>query len=81
MKPMNNKSMLHFLFDQMEKLDKNLIDVETAKAQANLAKQANNSMKYELDRASLLMKIGEHNKVNSDKVDLRNIESINFDSI
>ena len=41
MQPTNNKSLLHFLFDQMEKLDKKEIDVEQAKAQANLAKQAN----------------------------------------
>ncbi len=44
MKPTNNKSLLHFLFDTMDKLEKKEIDVDTAKAQANLAKQANNEV-------------------------------------
>ena len=41
MTPVNNKSMLAFIFLQMEKLNNNEIDVQTASAQANLAKQAN----------------------------------------
>ena len=45
MKPVNNKSMLAFLFDQMEKLNAKEISVDEAKAQANLAKQANNSLR------------------------------------
>ena len=48
MKPVNNKSLLHFIYDQMEKLDKKEIDVSQAQAQADLAKQANNVLKYEL---------------------------------
>ena len=46
MTPVNNKSMLAFIFLQMEKLDNNEIDVQTASAQANLAKQANNALMY-----------------------------------
>lgn len=81
MKPVNNKSMLAFIFDQMEKLDTKQISVEEAKAQAQLAKQANNSLKYELDRANTLIKIDEHNALNSTKVkvELREAESKNFD--
>jgi len=68
MKPVNNKSLLHFIFDQMEKLDKNDINVDQAKAQANLAKQANNSLKYEMDRAVVKMKISQHNKETGENI-------------
>jgi len=79
MTPVNNKSLIAFLFDQMNKLDENVIDVEQAKAQANLAKQVNNAMKYELDLVKVKMEISEFNKTSSDKVELRNVESKNFD--
>lgn len=79
MKPVNNKSLLHFVYGQMEKLDKKEIDVQTAKAQADLAKQANNVMKYELDRANLLMKLDSHNRENKAEINLREIESKNFE--
>jgi len=78
MKPVNNKSLLHFIFDQMEKLDTKEIDIEQAKAQSLLAKQANNAMKYELDRATTLLKLSEYNR-DGQKVELRNVEGINFD--
>ena len=79
MKPVNTKSLLAFVFDQMEKLDSNTIDVEQAKAQANLAKQVNNAMKYELDLANTKMKVAEFNKTNDLKVEIRNAESKNFE--
>jgi 23S rRNA G2445 N2-methylase RlmL len=79
MKPVNNKSLIAFLFDQMDKLDENKIDVETAKAQANLAKQVNNAMKYELDLANTKIKIAQHNIEALVKVELRNAESKNFE--
>jgi hypothetical protein len=79
MTPVNNKSMLAFIFGQMEKLDKNEIDVNQAKAQAELAKQANNTMKYELDRVNTEIKIAQHNAVYGKPVNLRDVESKNFD--
>ncbi len=79
MKPVNNKSMIAFLFDQMDKLDKKEIDNQTAREQANLAKQVNNSMKYELDRAKIKMQLADHNALSETKVELRNIESINYE--
>jgi propanediol dehydratase small subunit len=79
MKPVNNKSLLHFIFDQMEKLDNASITVEQAKAQANLAKQANNSLKYELERATTLMKISEHRINYNNDIELREAEGKNFD--
>lgn len=79
MKPVNNKSLLHFIFDQMEKLDADSICTEQAKVQANLAKQANNALKYELDRANTLMKIDSYNRANGTEIKLRNSEGKQFD--
>jgi hypothetical protein len=77
MTPTNNKSLLHFIFGQMEKLDNKEIDIDQAKAMALLAKQANNSLKYELDRANVQMKLAEHN-LDRIRIDLRNAEGSNF---
>jgi hypothetical protein len=43
----------------MRKLDNNSIDVDNAKAQANLIKQANNTIRFELDRAVSIAKFGQ----------------------
>ncbi len=79
MRAVNNKSLLGFIYDQMEKLDNGTSTVDEAKAQANLAKQANNMMRYELDLAKTKMDIKEHNSKYQDNVELRNIESKNFE--
>jgi hypothetical protein len=81
MKPVNNKSVLAHIFDQMNKLDKGEIDVATAKAQAELSKQVNNALKYELDRANTLMKLAKHNAEYRQNIELRNAESKNFDNV
>lgn len=78
MTPVNNKSMIAFIFGQMEKLDNGTIDVQVAREQSNLAKQVNNAMKYELDRAKTLMELAKHNAVFKDGTNLREIESKNF---
>jgi len=78
MTPVNNKSMIAFLFDQMDKLDRDVIDVSKAREQGNLAKQVNNAMKYELDRARTKMDLTKHNALYKDGLDLRDIESKNF---
>ena len=78
MTPVNNKSMIAFLFGQMDKLDNDEIDVLKAREQGNLAKQVNNAMKYELDRAKTRMELTKHNAIYKDGVDLRDIESKNF---
>ena len=78
MKPVNNKSMISFLFDQMEKLDNEEISVSQANQQANLAKQVNSAMRYELDRAKLKMELTKHNAIYKDGLNLREIESKNF---
>lgn len=79
MTPVNNKSLIAFLFNQMDKLDKDEIDVLKAREQGNLAKQVNNAMKYELDRAKTKMELTKHNAIYKDGLDLRDIESKNFD--
>lgn len=79
MKPVNSKSLLSFVFSQMEKLDNNEIDVAQAREQSNLVKQANNLLKYELDRAKVKMQLTEHNAIYKDGCNLRDIESKNFE--
>jgi len=79
MQPMNNKSLLHFIYGKMEKLDKKEITVEDANAQANLAKQANNAIIYELKRAEVLLKL-EQSKKEGANVELREVEGKLFDS-
>lgn len=68
----NNSDLLKFVLGQMKKLDNGEIDTEQAKAQANLAKQANNSLRYELDRTSLQLKLRLNN---SEDLKIRDIES------
>lgn len=80
MKPANSKSLLHFLFDQMDKLDKKEIDVQTANQMANLAKQANNVMSYELKRVDTMIRLSEHNKQYDDDIVLREVDSKAFDN-
>lgn len=79
MKAVNNKSLLAFIYDQMEKLDNGAVSVDQAKAQASLAKQANNMMRYELDLAKTKMSLSEHNKLTGESIELRNVESKNFE--
>ena len=50
-KKVNSKELLRHSFDMMMMLKSKVINVEEAKAQSNLLKQANNLLKYELDRA------------------------------
>lgn len=78
MKPVNNKSLVAFLFDQMEKLNEGEITKEDANTQANLAKQINSQMRYELDRAKVVMELTKHNAIYKDGANIREIESKNF---
>ena len=79
MKPVNSKSLLAFVFDQMEKLNKGETKVEEAQAQAKLAQQANNIVKNEHERTRVLMELARHNAVYKDGLNLREIESKNFE--
>jgi len=79
MKPVNNKSLVSFLYDQMEALKDGKIDINTAEAQCKLARQINSQMRYELERARVVMDLSKHNAVFKDGTTLREIESKNFD--
>ncbi len=50
-KTANTKELFKHAFDLMLLLKAKVISVEEAKAQANLLKQSNNILRYELDRA------------------------------
>jgi len=78
MKPVNSKSLLGFVFEQMQKLDEDKITVDVAREQGNLVKQANNLLNYEINRAKVQMKLTEHNAIYKDGLNLREIESKNF---
>jgi len=61
-------------------LDTGVISVEQAKAQAQIGKQANNVLKYELERADTEMKLFEFNRDNVNAaLKLRLIETKPFD--
>ncbi len=62
----NTEHIFKHLCDQMDKLNSKVITVDEAKEQANLSKQANNILKYELDRAKFVQKFGDET--------IRNIE-------
>ena len=75
--PVNTKSLLSFIFRQMEKLDSGEIDPNQACAQAKLASQANNLLDYELKRTLIQMKLKETGYNTEPR--LREIESKAFD--
>lgn len=65
-KKVNSKELLKHSFNCMMLLKQKMISVEEAKAQANLLKQSNNLLKYELERAIALEKY--------ENLDIRDIE-------
>lgn len=67
-KKANSKELLKHSFNLMSLLNSNSISVEEAKAQANLIKQANNILRYELDRALAIQKF--------DKIEIRDVEEL-----
>ncbi len=79
MKPVNNKSLTAFLFDQMEKLQNGEITESQAMAQVSIAKQINSQMRYELERANTIMKVAQFQIETGHNVQVREIESKNFD--
>lgn len=80
MQPVNNKSLVAFLFGQMEKLDKGEIKVEQAIAQTKIAAQITQQMNYELNRVKVAMELTKHNAIYKDGTQLREVESKNFDN-
>lgn len=64
----NSKSLLQHAFNTMQLLKNKEISVEDAKAQANLLKQSNNLLKYELERAAYIQKY--------ENIEIREIEDL-----
>jgi len=79
MTPVNTKSLLAFVFGQMEKLDTKEIDVDTASAQSKLVQQANNLIRSEHERTRVKMELERHNKEYASNIEMREIESKNFE--
>jgi len=79
MTPVNTKSLLAFVFNQMEKLDTKEIDVDTANAQSKLVQQANNLLRSEHERTRVKMELERHNKEYNSTLNFREIESKNFE--
>lgn len=80
MKPVNTKSLFHFVCDQMEGLATGEVSVEHAKVQSGLAKQAHNFLKYELERTALEIEMRKFNLMHGANVQLRQIEGKPFDN-
>lgn len=79
MTPVNTKSLLAFVFNQMEKLDSKEIDVDTANSQSKLIQQANNIIRSEHERTRVKMELERHNSAYNSNLTFREIESKNFD--
>ena len=81
MQPVNTKSLLAFIFNQMERLEAGEIDAQTACAQAKLASQASNVLNYELKRTIVQMRMQQVGTgIKATDITLREIESKPFDS-
>ena len=74
MQPCNSKSLLHFIYGQMEKLDKKEISSEDATAQAKLGVVALGLLLYETKRALTIKELDGTGIV------LREIEGKAFDN-
>lgn len=72
-KTANSQNIFKHLCDQMDKLNSKVVSVEEVKAQANLAKQANNLLRYELDKAIALKKY--------EGLEIKTIEEIDQDNL
>lgn len=76
MEPVNTKSLLAFIFRQMERLSAGDIDAQTAQAQAKLASQASNVLNYELKRTIVQMRMKQIGAgIDAQDITLREIES------
>lgn len=79
MTPVNNKSTLAFLWDQMDKLDRKETTVAEATAMAKLAGQVHNCLNYELSRAKIALELHREYKNSGRLIELREAEVKNFD--
>lgn len=59
------------IYSQMEKLDRNEIDCETARAQAHLGRQANNVVRNTVQMNNTMLSIRRHNLQNNDSMSFK----------
>ena len=79
--PCNTKSLLAFIFNQMERLSNGEITANEACAQAKLASQASNVLNYELKRTIVQIRLQQMGAgIESSDVRLREIESKSFEN-
>lgn len=76
MQPVNTKSLLAFIFNEMEKLSNKETTPQEAMAQAKLASQASNLLNYELKRTIVQIRLNEIGTgLQAQDIVLREIES------
>lgn len=78
--PVNTKSLLAFIFNQMGKLDRGEISANNAVAQAKLASQATQLLNYELKRTVVQLQLERTgHEIEGKQPRIREIESKKFD--
>ena len=77
MKPVNNKSLLAHIFGTIDEISTNKeFDLERAKQLGNLYKQANSTLRYELERANVILKLEDFRNKTGTTLNVRNVESL-----
>ena len=79
MKPVNNKSVAAHLFSLLEQVQNDEVSIEKAIASTKITNELNKCFKYEVDRADVKMRIEKHNKEFNSNIELREVESKNFE--
>lgn len=79
MKPVNEKSLLAHLFDQMDKLDKGETTESAVIAQCKLCNEATKLFTNELKRTQLAMQCDVHAKEYGVRHELRELSSKGFE--
>lgn len=78
MRPVNEKSLFHFLCDAMEKVSTGEMDAGKATAICNLSREAEKLLEGERKRVSLLMKMDEHERNFNKRPQLRELAAFGF---
>lgn len=77
--PVNNKSLISFLCNQMKKLDDKEITVEEAQTQCAIVNSICKVLNYEVSRVNTEIKIREFNLMHGTNIALRQLEQKGFD--
>jgi len=80
MKPVNNKSLTHYLFDLMEKVNNKEVELDSARVQTGIARQLQSAMRFENERVETLIKVDKYNRATGTNFVLRSVEGKPFDN-